>query len=313
MSVLVIGATGTVGGQVVRALADRGVATRALVRSPERAARVLPPSVERVPGDVRDRASLERALAGVDAVFYASPHEPDEETLAASLIDATTTARARLVFLGVHADGASALTRWLGRMVFGAMMPHYRPKLRLAERIRSAGAIILTATNFFQNDELFRESILGGELVTPLSARGVNRVDVRDIGDAAARALVDPSIAPGGHPVVGAESLSGEACAAIWSRTLGRPVRYTGGDPARFEREAKTVLEGKKLDDVLASYRVLGRMHVPTDAREVARTTALLGRAPRRYEDYARDAAARWGAATIADDPPSALQRASMP
>jgi uncharacterized protein YbjT (DUF2867 family) len=149
--------------------------------------------------------------------------------------------------------------------------------------------------NFFQNDEPFRAEILAGEYPIPLSRKGANRVDVRDIGDVAARALLDdPPLPDGAHPVVGPASLSGEDCAAIWSRVLGRPVRYTGGEPGRFEAAARRVLRGKKLEDTVASFGALARFRIATDPRALAATTALLGRPPRSYEAYARDALARW-------------------
>ena len=46
MNVLVTGATGTIGGHVVRALRQRGVTARAFVRDPDKAASVLGTNVE---------------------------------------------------------------------------------------------------------------------------------------------------------------------------------------------------------------------------------------------------------------------------
>ena len=54
-------------------------------------------------------------------------------------------------------------------------------------------------------------------------------------------------------------------------------------------------LSGPKLADFRRSYRFIARFHLRTAARDVAATTALLGRAPRRYETYVRDTAGRWG------------------
>lgn len=70
MNALVTGASGFLGSHVARLLAERGDSVRVLVRpsSDLRAVHDLP--VERVTGDLRDAASLERALAGVDAVFH---------------------------------------------------------------------------------------------------------------------------------------------------------------------------------------------------------------------------------------------------
>ena len=68
---LVTGATGKVGGAVARALLARGDSVRALVRSPDKAARLLPAEVELVRGDVTDAASVEAAVAGCELVFNA--------------------------------------------------------------------------------------------------------------------------------------------------------------------------------------------------------------------------------------------------
>lgn len=70
--------------------------------------------------------------------------------------------------------------------------------------------IVLMPTNFFQNDELFQEELREGVFVQPF-LRPINRVDVRDVGLAAARASLDPSLPAGAYPVVGPESLDGHA------------------------------------------------------------------------------------------------------
>jgi dihydroflavonol-4-reductase len=72
MNVLVTGATGLIGNAIARRLVARGDSVRALVRDPERAARVLPPEVERVRGDVTAPDSLPAALREVDHVFHAA-------------------------------------------------------------------------------------------------------------------------------------------------------------------------------------------------------------------------------------------------
>jgi dihydroflavonol-4-reductase len=68
---LVTGATGKVGGAVARALLARGDSVRALVRDPERAARLLPDGVELVRGDVTEPESVAAAVRERDLVFNA--------------------------------------------------------------------------------------------------------------------------------------------------------------------------------------------------------------------------------------------------
>jgi nucleoside-diphosphate-sugar epimerase len=72
MQVLITGATGLIGNAIARRLAARGDRVRALVRDPDRAARLLPPGVECVRGDITEPASLPAALEGVEWVFHAA-------------------------------------------------------------------------------------------------------------------------------------------------------------------------------------------------------------------------------------------------
>lgn len=69
LTVLVVGATGSVGRQVVTASLEAGHRTRALARSSQRA-RGLAPGAETVVGDLTDPATLGDAVAGVDAVIF---------------------------------------------------------------------------------------------------------------------------------------------------------------------------------------------------------------------------------------------------
>lgn len=182
--VLVIGATGTVGHEVVGALISRDVPVRVLVRDAARAKRLLPP-VEQVVGDLRVPTEIAKALHGVRSAFYVSPHDPNEVDLARTFLRECEAAGVRLVFAGVHIPDNRRLSRTAKRLLFSAMLPAYRGKLRVGEMVvRSATRpVVLTGTHFMQNDELFAEDIRNGEYPIPLAPGGVNRVDVRDIAD----------------------------------------------------------------------------------------------------------------------------------
>ncbi|HSL82483.1 MAG TPA: NmrA family NAD(P)-binding protein, partial [Thermoanaerobaculia bacterium] len=223
--VLVAGATGAIGSEVVQALLERGAPLRVFVRSKEKVAH-LPAEVKRVEGCMEDREAIGRALRGVQAAFFVSPHDPAEERLAENFLGACEAAGVRLVFSGVHAGGRNRLVRLLHRFLFGLLLPHYRPKLRIGERVRTSRtrAVVLVPANYFQTDEICMAALLGGEY--PLSLRQFPRVDARDVGEAAARALLDPTVPPGAYTLVGPASLTGEVVAANWTAALGHPVRY---------------------------------------------------------------------------------------
>jgi uncharacterized protein YbjT (DUF2867 family) len=104
--VLVTGGTGTVGAHLVRELCERGAAVRAFVRDPERAAARLGPGVELVAGDFADRASVRRAMQGVDRVFLTSADGPDQVAHETAVVDAAASAWVqrvvKLSFLGAE-------------------------------------------------------------------------------------------------------------------------------------------------------------------------------------------------------------------
>lgn len=302
--VLVVGATGQVGRHVVRALLDRGATVRALLRDPEHAD--VPAGVERVRGDLRDPASLRAALHGAGAALYVSPHEADERELAATVVRACTAERVRLVFVGVHVHARSRLQEAVLRAVFGRILSHYRGKIALARDVARSPLrpVMLVPSNFMQNDEVFADEVRAGRYVTPLSEKGVNRVDLRDVGEVAARALVDGDLAPGAYDLSGPRSIGGRECAAVWAEALGRPVAYLGDDDTLMAETFARHLSGQRLADWTASFRFLRRMSMPTRPRQVAATRALLGREPHSFEDYVRDTVAAWHAGAAGPSSP---------
>ncbi|RKH94569.1 SDR family NAD(P)-dependent oxidoreductase [Corallococcus sp. AB038B] len=72
MNVLVTGATGLIGNAIAHRLVKQGASVRALVRDPARAAKLLPSSVQLVPGDVTSPGTLPAALHDVEFVFHAA-------------------------------------------------------------------------------------------------------------------------------------------------------------------------------------------------------------------------------------------------
>ena len=302
--VLVVGSTGTVGGAVKRELEARGVPMRLFLRRlprPPSLSRIdldapSPPPIEQFRGDLRNRGDVEAALEGVRSAFYVSPHEPEEEEMARSFTRACQRRGIRMVFVGSHIDGANRITRNLKRHLFGNLMPHYKAKFRLAERVRRSGAeaVLLTPSNFFQNDELVRKVLVEeGRLIEPIGVEAIDRVDVRDVAEVAAEALVGSSVAPGAYQVSGPRALSGPECAEIWSRASGRSIAYER-DPESWCRLVRAQVAEPKASDVIKTYAKLEAHPVPVQAEAVAETTRIMGHAPRRYEDYVREMWAQW-------------------
>ncbi|WP_377644464.1 SDR family oxidoreductase [Oryzobacter terrae] len=301
-TILVLGATGLMGREVVRALRARGVQPRVLVRDPSRLA--SSDGLDVRVGDLRDRASLVAAVAGVDVVFHVSPHEADEVELTRTVIDVCEEEGARLVFSGIHVFGRTALASWAMRLGYGLLLPRYRGKIvigRMVER-SATDAVILTPSNFMQNDEVLLDVIRGGEFVHPAHPKGLNRVDLLDVGEAAARVLLDPSFPAGSYSLVGPRSLTGPECARVWAEALGRPVRYRGDDDAAIEAALSRHLTGYRRDDWISSFKKLRGFAVTASARELAETRRLLGRPPTDFVDFVARVVAEHGVQAGAQD-----------
>lgn len=298
MQVLVVAATGRVGREVVAALGARGVTPRVLLRDAQRRAALGDHDVEVALGDLADPVSLKQAVAGVDAVFLTTPHHPDEATLGTNLLEACLDAGVgRLVLsTAIHPDSGNRLLRGLIYRVMGALGPHYRPKYAVEAAVRDSAldAVVLLPANFFQNDELFRDDILAGVYPQPLGAKGATRVDCRDVGEAAARALTG-ELATGVYPLVGpTPRISGPDAARSFTDALDRQVVYAGDDLDAWESRVDDRMSPSERADFRATYRLIQRFAPRSSAKELARTRVALGRDPIAYDDYVSDAAARW-------------------
>ena len=112
--ILVTGATGKVGQEVVRQLAAAGVAARALVRDPAGASHIRIPGIDVVVGDLGRPETLAAVFAGVERVFLLSPAAPDQVELQANALAAGLQAGVRQIVKVSVAGGPDAGTQ-IGR------------------------------------------------------------------------------------------------------------------------------------------------------------------------------------------------------
>ena len=286
MTILVTGATGTVGRHVVDQLVRRGADVRALARDPAKAD--LPAAVAVVQGDLLDVNAVRSAASGVSTLFLLNGVVPDEFTQALIALNVAREAGIeRVVYLSViHSD------------VY-VNVPHFAGKFGVERMIEQMGlgATILRPAYFMQNDLAIKDVVLGnGVYPMPIGAKGLAMIDVRDIGEIAALELIrrEQSAAPlplDRINLVGPETLTGAGIAAIWSEVLGRPTAYPGDDTAGFEQGLRRFMPGWMAYDMrLMAERFLTDGMVP-EVGDVERLTARLGRPLRTYRDFAAEAA----------------------
>lgn len=291
MSILVTGATGTIGTQVLQHLRKADAPVRALTRSPESAH--FPEGVTAVAGELGDVESFRAALQGVSTLFLLVPNVADEVTQALQALTLAREAGVKgIVYLSVYKGEAYV------------DVPHFAGKYT-AERMIEAldlPATVLRPAYFIQNDLRQKDPLLAaGVYGMPIGDKGVSMVDIRDIGEAAALELLRRERAPAPLPrvtyeLVGPDCLTGDQVADIWSQVLGRPVRYGGNALAPLEARMKGMMPGWLAMDMRVMLERYQSDGARATADDVKRLHELLGHAPRSYREFAKAAAAQWQA-----------------
>jgi uncharacterized protein YbjT (DUF2867 family) len=282
MTILVTGATGRIGSQVVQQLVQRGAKVRVLVRDPAKA--TFPQGVEVFKGELLDLDALRAAFNGVDTLFLLNAVAGDEFTQALVTLNvARESGVERVVYLSVlHAD------RFVN-------VPHFAVKLGAERMIEQMGfsATILRPAYFIDNEHMIKDVIFNyGVYPMPIGGKGIAMVDARDIAEVAAIELVRRSQAPGRLPnatinLVGPDTLTGQQVAAIWTQVLGRQVVYGGDDPAGFEQNMGNFLPKWMAYEMrLMAERYVSDGMLP-EAGDVERLTRILGRPLHGYRGFA--------------------------
>ena len=284
MKVLVVGGTGMVGSAVVAQLRANGVEPRVMTRSAEKAAR-LPAGTAHVVADLEKPATLPAAFAGVDGVFLLLPVSQTETVQGLAGVEAAQAAGLRrIVYMSVGMPPGSDV------------VPHVASKIPVEQAVQASGIpwTILRPNNFFQNDLWLRDAITTyGVYPQPLGPRGLNRVDVRDIGEAAANALTRNI--GGIVPLNGPRGLTGDDTARVYSEILERPVRYGGDDLDLWEKQASAMFPPWMVHDFRIMYDYFIRNGAHASGSDFAAQQHLLGHAPRPFEAFVSELAKDWG------------------
>ncbi|MDP4505722.1 NmrA family NAD(P)-binding protein [Nonomuraea turcica] len=267
--ILVAGATGNVGSELVGALTSAGRQVRALVRDPR--GHALPPGAEPVTGDLNRPESLVEALDGVDGLFLLSGYADMPGLLA--------RARKAGVRHVVLLSGGSAALEDLGNAV-----SRYMTLSERAVRESALSWTMLRPRSFMSNALRWLPQLAAGDVVrVPFAEVPVAAVDPYDIAAVAAHALMSDGEEDRIYELTGPRALLPADQVAVLGRVLGRDLRCEGltNSEARAEMEAGMPVE---YVDAFFQFFVDGTL----DESEVHPTVQdVLGRPPRTFEEWA--------------------------
>jgi uncharacterized protein YbjT (DUF2867 family) len=272
-TILVTGATGTIGSQVIKALEKTpGVTIRAAARDASKAAHLKSGNVTPVDFDYANATTVTAAVKGVDKLFLATPFNENQVALAKTLVDAAKAAGVKYIVklsaMGSDIEPGIQLGRW-----------H-----RAVEKLVEASGIpytFLRPNNFMENFFNYYPPQKDGNIYLPWGNGACSFIAGSDVGACAAAALTQS-----GH--------EGKAYVPTGAEVTGRAVQYVDVP----EEAAKKGM----LDAGMPPWAVeaMSELNAVDKAGYAAAVTddvkKLTGKAPVSFLEFAKVHAAKWKA-----------------
>ena len=288
--ILVTGATGLNGKELLRVLSASGVAVRALVRNPAKAEAIAAlPNVEIVQGDMAHPETLAAGLRGVDRAMLISSSDPMMLDVQTNFIDAARRAGVKHIvkLSGImpELDSAFRFARMHGEiekrleasgMAFthlraGEFMPAY---FRQVPNITAKGAMFL-----------------------PMEDARIASIDVGDIAEIAAKVLTGAGHEGKTYPLTGPQALTMTEVAEKLSAAAGKTIRYVNVPPEAARQAQLAAGMPPYLADAL--FELFAERRNGKEAKVWPDAERLLDRRPTSFDEFAKR-----NAAVFRGDPP---------
>ena len=276
-TILVTGATGNVGKEVIKSLMAKGSQVRAAIRNIEKLRTMGPEGIEPVSFEFDDPKTFDIAMAGVDKIFMiAPPLAPNSYELLTPLIKkAVDMDVRRIVFLSA----------------MGVDMDDSYPLGKIEIEIEKSGLeyTFLRPNWFMQN---FNSSLLGmikekGGIFLPAEDSKTSFIDARDIAEVAVAALLTDNHIGKGYTLTGSRSLDHHEAVKILSEAIGKTVIYQSITDEAMQEALKEM--GTPQGNIQLMSILYGMVRDGYTAPVTDDVKKILGRNPISLEQYARD------------------------
>lgn len=270
-TILISGATGTIGFHLVDVLHSTGAPVEVLTRSSEKAASFTARGIPARIGDLSETGSLTGLFSGVDSLFLLTNAKEDQVSVQNGAIDAARKAGVRKIVklsaLGADLNAPISLGRW---------------HAQTEEHLKQSGLdFVILQPHFFMQNFLGQAGAIKaqGAFYSAIGDAPVSMIDTRDISEVAAKVLT--SDAWNGQTLVltGPEASSLPALARAIGTAISKEVRFVG---VPFEAEHQTLLSYGMpqwfADDLVTLSRIFAAGHGSAVTSAVKEITGTTGR-----------------------------------
>ncbi len=226
--ILISGATGNVGSQLVRRLAALNTPFKALVRNSDNIELLKSlPQAEIIIGDLADEPKLIDAMQGIEKAFLLTNSSEHAELLQLNFVHAAHRSGIKhLVKLSQFAANENSPVRFL------------RYHARVENKVKKLGLsyTFLRPNLYMQGLIAFKDYIKkDGKFYASVGNAAISAVDIRDIAAVAAKALTETGHENKIYNITGKEAITHYQMADIFSRVLGRKIMFIDVTPDQME------------------------------------------------------------------------------
>jgi uncharacterized protein YbjT (DUF2867 family) len=277
--ILVTGATGSNGSEIVKRLTVKNVPVRAMVRNRDRATAIAAPNVEIVEGDFDRPETLLTALKGADRMFLVTNSSERAQAQQLACVEAAKhSGVAHIVKLSQFAADASSPVRFL----------RYHAAVEAAIRASGIAYTFLRPNLFVQGLLNFQSTIATqNSFYAAIGDAKVSAIDLRDIADVAVAALTGTGHEGKIYDLTGPQALTHTEMAQFLSAAIGRHITFVNISPdAMFDALLSVGFPNWQAAGLIEDYAHYQRGEASAIATGVEDT---IGKEPRSFETFAHD------------------------
>ncbi|KJH71041.1 SDR family oxidoreductase [Aliterella atlantica] len=276
--ILVTGATGNNGSEIVKLLAAQNIPVRAMVRDRQQASAIAAPNVAVVEADFDRPETLLAALNGVERAFLVTNSSERAQAQQMAFVElAKQSGVAHIVKLSQYAANTNSPVRFL----------RYHAAVEAAIRASGMAYTFLRPNLFMQSLLNFRRAIATkNAFYAAIGDAKVSAVDVRDIAEVAVATLTASGHEGKTYDLTGPQALSHTEMAQYISHATGRQITFVDITPETMLDTLLSVLPAWQAEGLIEDYAHYRRGEASAIAPSVQDVT---GKAPRSFETFARD------------------------